>query len=180
MLLYTDNMHNFPRQLVVKWCVLCSFVRCGTSKQIETKQNKNTKKTKNVPYSHQNSLPLYFAPFNFRPPWVKLSTINFRPLYRSLIFCPSDRSKRKFQGTYEIQNGYPKVINFCGINSAQFFKFFKFRWPFTPFNFRSPIFGAQFAPFNFRPSPNFGAQFAPFNFSPPGGRKLRGGEIWWE
>ena len=39
---------------------------------------------------------------------------------------------------------------------------------FDPFNFRpSPNFGAQFAPFNFRPSPNFGAQFGPFNFAPP-------------
>ena len=134
-----------------------------------------------LPYFHQNSLPLYLAPFNFRPPWIKVTTINFRPSYRSLIFCPSDRSKRKFQGTYEIQNGYHKVSNFCGINSAQFFKFFKFWWPIHSLQFSlPPIFGAQFAPFNFRPSPNFGSQFAPFNFSPPGGRKLRGDEIWWE
>ena len=31
-----------------------------------------------------------------------------------------------------------------------------------PLIFAPLIFGAQFAPFNFRPSPNFGAQFAPF------------------
>ena len=34
-------MHNCPRQLVVQWCVLCSFVRCGTSKQIEKERKKN-------------------------------------------------------------------------------------------------------------------------------------------
>ena len=33
--------------------------------------------------------PSKFAPFNFRPPSVKLTTINFRPSYRSLIFSPS-------------------------------------------------------------------------------------------
>ena len=36
-------MHNWPRQLVVQWCVLCSFVRCGTSKQIEEKEKKNSR-----------------------------------------------------------------------------------------------------------------------------------------
>ena len=28
-------MQNCPRQLAMQSCVLCSFVRCGTSKQIE-------------------------------------------------------------------------------------------------------------------------------------------------
>ena len=32
-------VHNFPHQLVVQWCALCSFVRCGTPNQIEKKNN---------------------------------------------------------------------------------------------------------------------------------------------
>ena len=31
-------MQNCPRQLAMQSCVLCSFVRCGTSKQIERKK----------------------------------------------------------------------------------------------------------------------------------------------
>ena len=33
-------MQNCPRQLAMQSCVLCSFVRCGTSKQIEKKKKK--------------------------------------------------------------------------------------------------------------------------------------------
>ena len=36
-------MQNFPRQLAMQSCVLCSFVRCGTSKQIEKKKKKKRK-----------------------------------------------------------------------------------------------------------------------------------------
>ena len=64
------------------------------------------------------SLPLIFAPLE-----SNLLPLIFAPLIDLLFFFPSHQSKRKFQGTYEIQNGYPKVINFCGINSAHFFKF---------------------------------------------------------
>ena len=35
-------MQNCPRQLAMQSCVLCSFVRCGSSKQIEKKQKKNS------------------------------------------------------------------------------------------------------------------------------------------
>ena len=34
-------MQNCPRQLAMQSCVLCSFVRCGTSKQIEKKRKKS-------------------------------------------------------------------------------------------------------------------------------------------
>ena len=34
-------MQNCPRQLAMQSCVLCSFVRCGTSNQIEKKKKKN-------------------------------------------------------------------------------------------------------------------------------------------
>ena len=33
-------MQNCPRQLAMQSCVLCSFVRCGTSKQIRKKKEK--------------------------------------------------------------------------------------------------------------------------------------------
>ena len=33
-------MQNCPRHLAMQSCVLCSFVRCGTSKQIEKKKKK--------------------------------------------------------------------------------------------------------------------------------------------
>ena len=36
-------MQNCPRQLAMQSCVLCSFVRCGSSKQIE-KEKKRKKK----------------------------------------------------------------------------------------------------------------------------------------
>ena len=35
-------MHNFPHQLAIQSCVLCSFVRCGTSNQIEKEKEKKT------------------------------------------------------------------------------------------------------------------------------------------
>ena len=41
-------MQNCPRQLAMQSCVLCSFVRCGTSNQIEKKR----KKKKTLPYCH--------------------------------------------------------------------------------------------------------------------------------
>ena len=34
-------MQNCPRQLVMQSCVLCSFVRCGSSNQIEEEVEKN-------------------------------------------------------------------------------------------------------------------------------------------
>ena len=34
-------MQNCPRQLAMQSCVLCSFVRCGTSNQIEKKRKKD-------------------------------------------------------------------------------------------------------------------------------------------
>ena len=37
------NMQNFPRQLAMQSCVLCSFVRCGTSEQIEEEKKKKKK-----------------------------------------------------------------------------------------------------------------------------------------
>ena len=54
------------------------------------------------------------------------------------------RKLRKFQGTYEIQNGDPKVINFCGINSAQFFIFFQISETNSlPLIFAPPYFRCQ-------------------------------------
>ena len=38
MFLLKKTTCNSPRQLVVQWYVLCSFVKCGTSKQIEGKK----------------------------------------------------------------------------------------------------------------------------------------------
>ena len=38
-------MQNCPRQLAMQSCVLCSFVRCGTSNQIERRKKKEKKKT---------------------------------------------------------------------------------------------------------------------------------------
>ena len=81
-------------------------------------------------------LPSKFAPFLFRSLYISLPLIFaplesnllpliFAPLIDLLFFFLSYRSKRKFQETYEIQNGYPKVMNFFGINSAHFFKFFQ-------------------------------------------------------
>ena len=83
-----------------------------------------------IPYSHQKfahfifrslyiSLPLIFAPLE-----SNLLPLIFAPLI-DLLFLPLLSTKRKFQGTYEIQNGYPTVINFYEINSAQFFKIFQ-------------------------------------------------------
>ena len=37
-------MQNCPRQLAMQSCVLCSFVRCGTYKQIEKQNKKNNDK----------------------------------------------------------------------------------------------------------------------------------------
>ena len=37
---YTGNIQNFPRQLVMQSCVLCMFVRFGTSNHIEKKKKK--------------------------------------------------------------------------------------------------------------------------------------------
>ena len=37
---HLGNMQNCPRQLAMQSCVLCSFVRCGTSKQIEKEKKK--------------------------------------------------------------------------------------------------------------------------------------------
>ena len=116
------------------------------------------------------SLPLIFAPLDSN---VR-TTINFRPSYGSLIFWgsyPSKIESFKELMRFKMDTLMPEVINFCGINSAQCFNFFQiFQISVTnslPLIFAPPIFGAQFAPFNFRPSPNFGAQFAPFNFRPP-------------
>ena len=38
--LSVSYMQNCPRQLAMQSCVLCSFVRCGTSKQIERKKRR--------------------------------------------------------------------------------------------------------------------------------------------
>ena len=47
--LYPEEYHKLKYDLVLSFDI--------------TQQVKN-----NIPYFHQNSLPLYFAPFNFRPP----------------------------------------------------------------------------------------------------------------
>ena len=44
----TGNMQNCPRQLAMQSCVLCSFVRCGTSNQIERKKRKKDNRVKQV------------------------------------------------------------------------------------------------------------------------------------
>ena len=41
-------MQNCPRQLAVQSCVLCSFVRCGTSKTNRKRKRKKEKKRKKV------------------------------------------------------------------------------------------------------------------------------------
>ena len=51
-------MHNCPRQLAMQSCVLCSFVRCGTSNQIEKKRKKNHFKIIAASFATHNT-PIY-------------------------------------------------------------------------------------------------------------------------
>ena len=56
-------------------CALCLYVRCGSSNQIIKKQKQKATTFQHCKYltpikirSLHISRPLYFAPFNFRPP----------------------------------------------------------------------------------------------------------------
>ena len=45
-----EPVQNYPRQLAMQSCVLCSFVRCGTSNQIEKRKKKKSSVLAGYPF----------------------------------------------------------------------------------------------------------------------------------
>ena len=93
--------------------------------------------------------PIYLTPIKIRSLYISLHLIFaplesnllpliFAPLIDLLFFAHLIDLKESFKELMRFKMD-PKVINFCGINSAQIF-FSNFGDQFTPFHFRSPYF----------------------------------------
>ena len=109
-------MQNCPRQLAMQSCVLCSFVRCGTSNQIEEKKNQISNViSKSGSFEQQSNLFYYtvlkhgLSPQNNSAGWmdailVSCDVSKIYPGRTTQLLKPSMESSKNFIHTVEAKS----------------------------------------------------------------------------